>query len=435
VSGCADNGLLLAAAGCLLLAGCGSGAAGGDRNGQMAAACDPAVEFCGSVPLSVNACSDSAFWPLTLQSGQRPLTVHYSRLGERAKAAEVLAAIEQSWTVQVDQLGFAAPLDDGGACGADGRYDVFLWAGVDGAYVEAVADNPRTPYNDYSTYMAIDPNGAYGGDLMDTTLAHEFNHAVQASDDWWENPLIFEMTATFAEGLVYPGRSDYFFTIRDFQARPDWSVFYDDAYQTWHMYGAAMFLHFLHQRYFAADRGFIARIWHAMRSDPQADRPDYIDALTAILLNERGVTLNDAMVEFMQWRWFVAGFDDGMHFEQGADWPAPVSYLQANAADASIALDLDAMHYGAAYLLLQNNGDGERRFTVDFAADDLLTAWRLTTAAGDDAKAGIDVPPQASVVLVATALPAEPLSAAALAFDTHTAKLRLTARQVSAPLL
>jgi len=163
--------------------------------------------------------------------------------------------LERSWQVQVDELGFAAPLDDRGACGPDGAYDVFLWPGVDGAFVDSVAANPATPHDDYSTYMAIDALGPYGGDYFDTTLAHEFNHAVQASDDWWESPLIFEMTATFVEALVYPDKADWHYTMEDFQARPQWSLFYDDAYQTWYMYGTAMFLHFLRERHYATDPG------------------------------------------------------------------------------------------------------------------------------------------------------------------------------------
>jgi hypothetical protein len=182
----------------------------------------------------------------------------------------MLAILEHAWEVQVDQLGFSAPLSDDGECGPDGRYDVFIWPAVDGAFVDSVADHPETAHDDYSTFMAIDTTGDYGGALLDTTLAHEFNHAVQASDDWWESALIFEMGATFVETLVYPQQDDWFYVMEDFQARPQWSLFRDDGYRTWYMYGAAMYLHFLHERNFPSDPSFIARIWRGARSEPAA---------------------------------------------------------------------------------------------------------------------------------------------------------------------
>jgi hypothetical protein len=215
-------------------------------------------------------------------------------------------------------------------CGDDGRFDVFIWRNVDGAFVDTVADNPVTPYDDYATYMAIDAFGPYGGELLDTTLAHEFNHALQASDDWWESAFIYEMSATFVEALVYPDQDDYYYTIEDFQNHPEWSLFHDDNYRTWYMYGAAMYLHFLRERHFPQDPSFIARIWNAKRSDPVTRRPDVLDALRSVLLAERGLELDASVIEFMQWRWFVAAFDDGAHFTGGGEsWVRARSNLRA----------------------------------------------------------------------------------------------------------
>lgn len=413
----------------LLAAGCSSGDADeGEEDYFGPVPCDPSTEYCGNIPMSADACSSGEYWPLNVRSGQRPLTIHYSRLTDTATAEEMLSILEHSWTVQVDELGFAPPLDDGGACGPDGRYDVFIWPGVDGAYVASVTENPATPHNDYSTYMAINPYGVYGGGLLDTTLAHEFNHAVQASDDWWESATIFEMSATFVEALVYPEQDDYFYTLEDFQATPQWSVFYNDDYETWHMYGAAMFLHFLKENYFPNDPGFIARVWQASRSPPPDDRPDYLDAIREVLLTERGVDLDEAIVEFMQWRWFVAEFDDGAHFEHGADWPVPVSYQQLDAAEASIDLPLEAMSYGGVYLRIVNDGTAERTFAVDLTEDDMDAAWHLTAVDGSDVFPALAVPAESSRTIVATALPSSTVSASTLSFDPRQASLRLTAQ-------
>ena len=262
---------------------------------------------------------------MCLESRQK--TVHYSLLTDEQKALEMIGLLDESWSVQIDMLGFSPPLDDQGQCGPDGNFDVFIWRGIDGAYVSGVAANPASPHDDFSTFMAIDISGQNGGRFLDTLLAHEFNHALQASDDWWEAAQHYESGATFAEFLVYPDQDDYFFTLEDFQNNPGWSLFYNDSFATWYMYGAAMYLHYLSERYFANDPAFYARIWRAARSVPRGMRPDFIDALRTVLLTERGVMLDETVVEFSQWRWFVGQFDDGAHFLKGAEWPHSVAFI------------------------------------------------------------------------------------------------------------
>jgi len=295
--------------------------------------------------------------------------VHYPRLGNEAKAFEMITLLEESWTVQIDTLGFSAPLDDQGDCGADGSYDVFIWPGIDGAFVSSISKNPATPYQDDSTYMAIDVRGATGGGLLDTYLAHEFNHSLQASDDWTEEGQHYEAGATFAEALVYPDESDWFFEMRDFQNNPQWSLFYDDFGATWYTYAAAMYLHYLYERHYPGDPGFYARIWRATRSNVGDDRPDYLDALRQVLLTERGVTLDDTVVEFMQWRWFVDEFDDGLHYADGADWPHTVAVTDIDATVIPAVQSLDAMIYGANFVRVTNNGTAPVSFNaaVDYS--------------------------------------------------------------------
>ena len=337
----------------------------------------------------------------------------------------MLEYLETAWTREVDDLGFSAPLDDNGQCGNDGRYDVFIWRGVDGAFVDAIAENSATVYDDYTTYMAIDPTGSTGNELLDTTLAHEFNHAVQASDDWWESALIFEMSATFMEALVYPDQDDYYFTIEDFQKHPNWSLFYDDNYRTWYMYGAAMYLHFLSERYFPTDPAFIARIWRMSRSDPAIGRPDYIDALRAVLLNDRGIDLETTIAEFMQWRWFVATFDDGAHFQHGADWPTPVAHREFDATMSQISIEMKVMIYGAEYVRIRNNDSQPRDFRVVLQQSDTDVEWRLATVNGADVINTLSVAPLSEEVVVATVVPVSPVSSATLDFRRRAATLTL----------
>ena len=229
--------------------------------------------------------------------------MHFPRQSNETKAIEMVSLLEEAWTLQVDMLGFDPPLDDAGECGPDGNYDVFIWPGIGGGFVTSVASNPATPHRDFSTYMAFDPAGSNGGALLNSFMAHELNHALQASDDWTEDPQHYEAGATFAESLTYPDDDDWVFELRDFQDNPQWSLFYDDAAATWYTYAAAMYLHYLYDRHFPGDPGFYARIWRGTRSNVGEPRPDYLDAVRNLLMTERGLSLDETVVEFQQWRW------------------------------------------------------------------------------------------------------------------------------------
>ncbi len=411
----------------VMLAACGSGGGSESPASAPVPGCNSATEFCGTIPQSANACTDNQYWPLSIDSVLRPITVHYSRKSEEQSANEIVSYLETSWDIQVGVLGFSPPLDDKGLCGSNGSYDVFIWRGMEGAFVEAISENPQTPYDDYLTYMAIDISGSSGGALLDTTVAHEFNHALQASDDWWESALVFEMCATFVEALVYPQQDDYFFTLIDFQLHPDWSLFYVDNYRTWYMYGAAMYLHFLSEKYYSGDPGFIARIWRMSRSDPSGGGPDFLDALRSMLLGERGISVDETVVEFMQWRWFIAGLDDGTHFAHGADWPAAVIFTDIDASAPQTTVDLSAMPYGAVYLRLVNDESQRRPVQVSLQFGDTDITWALTNVNGDAVAGSVTVPANANITLVATVLPTSPVSTESIEFSARAASLTLSA--------
>lgn len=411
----------------LVLAAC----SGGERNrvepergvtppGETA--CNPDFEYCDPIPGTAEPCTDSEFWPLVTESAIRPLKVHYSRTISEATAVEMIALLEESWDLQVDMFGFSAPLSDRSACGPDDDYDVFIWPGIGGAFVTIVSRNLVTPHRDYSTYMAFDPSGRNGRELLNTFMAHEFNHALQASDDWLEDPQHYEAGATFAESLVYPDDDDWVFELQDFQDNPNWSLFYDDLGTTWYIYAAAMYLHFLYDRHFPTEPGFYARIWRATRS-VGVGRPDYIDALRDVLLSERGLTLEDTVVEFMQWRWFVGDQDDGAHFSLGARWPHQVAETPLDAASIPSSQPLGAMFYGANYFRVTNNTAASLTFsaTVNTAESDV--AWRLLDVANGDITAPITLAPDEFIVLVAVLTPTEEIWSGNLSFVERGASL------------
>jgi len=388
--------------------------------------CNDALEFCGDIPADADPCVEDQYWPLNMSSSIRPLTVSYPRQDIETTVLEMIARLEESWSVQVDTMGFTAPIDDGGACGPDGSFDVFVWPGIGGAYVSSIARNSATPHEDYSTYMAFDPGGINGGAWLNTFMAHELNHALQASDDWTEDAQHYESGATFAEAVVYPDDDDWVFELEDFQDRPHLSLFYDDNGATWYIYAAAMYLHFLHERHYPGDPGFYARIWRATRSNVGDDRPDYFDALRQVLLTERGVTLDETVVEFMQWRWFVDEFDDGAHFSRGADWPHTVAVTDIDATAIPAVHLLDAMVYGANFVRITNSGASPISLLASIDSADADVAWRLLDVAVTDVAGPVTLLPTEEVVLVAVVLPTQEVWTGNLSFEQKNADLVLT---------
>lgn len=156
--------------------------------------------------------------------------IHYTREGVNAASTEFVeqtaAALEHSWNVEIEQLGWAAPPPDKGL-GGDDRYDVYL-LDVEAdylGYVEAteasyVADNPLTTEVEtraYATFMIIDNDysadeaaGYYSAiDTMRTTVAHEFHHAIQHGYDGDEPASwLMEATSNWVQDEVYDDIND-----------------------------------------------------------------------------------------------------------------------------------------------------------------------------------------------------------------------------------
>ena len=342
------------------------------------------------------------------------------------KATEMVSLLEEAWALQVDMLGFDPPLDDAGECGPDGNYDVFIWPGIGGGFVTSVASNPATPHRDFSTYMAFDPAGSNGGALLNSFMAHELNHALQASDDWTEDPQHYEAGATFAESLTYPDDDDWVFELRDFQDNPQWSLFYDDAAATWYTYAAAMYLHYLYDRHFPGDPGFYARIWRGTRSNVGEPRPDYLDAVRNLLMTERGLSLDETVVEFQQWRWFVDQFDDGMHFSRGADWPHTVAVTDFDVIALPATESLSAMVYGANFVRVMNTGGAPVSINAELGNITPGETWILLDVANGPVTGPVSVAADDYVVFVAVALPTEEIWTGNLSFAEQTADLSLS---------
>ncbi|MBT4141088.1 MAG: hypothetical protein HOE48_24485, partial [Candidatus Latescibacteria bacterium] len=160
---------------------------------------------------------------------------------------ETIAAFEDSWVKQIDELGYNPPPSDG-----DGVYDIYIsslgtqsvygltWPlGSDTilpSYIEV--DNNFTDANVYFTQ---------GLDGLKVTAAHEFFHAIQFgyyadfNAAWWQ-----EMTATWMEDVVYPEINDFYAYVPSRMNDPEASLdFFSGALP----FGGAVFSHYVEQVY------------------------------------------------------------------------------------------------------------------------------------------------------------------------------------------
>lgn len=379
-------------------------------------------------PISGDAwpCDSPELWPLSVESDEYPVLVHF-RPSQEDIAGRVLELTETSWQVEVETLGFRSPLDDGGSCGPDGRFDVFIWAGIDECYVDIIGPEPDTSWDDRLAFMVVDPFGPYGGDVLDVTVAHELNHACQAADDWWESAFVFEMTSVFVEDLVFDDDNDYMSILEDFQSHPDWSIDRDDGYETWYMYGAALYLHFLNEHYFDGDATFVSEAWRLSRNQPGSDivptanEPDFEDALSQLLMEAVGLEFVQTVAPFARWRWYTGDRDDGAHFDEGALFPSEAAVrvsAQVSPETGRVDIEPAPMMLGSAYVEVSSESADGFRLSLDSAATDVR--WVVQAVPGiEDGSDGetLDVsvgPVEVSLTLdgsrtiILTALPTGP---------------------------
>jgi hypothetical protein len=352
---------------------CAEGAVCQD-DGTCGEACDEAHECsqaytCRDSKCAYDPCGHPEFWPLALESKTLPVVVHYRHPAEAEVAAKSLGLVEHSWAFETTELGWDPPLPDGGRCGADERFDVFIWRTYRAGTADVFAENPDTAWDDQFAYLIVDPWGPYGGDILDGTICHELNHAIQARYDWHETPLFFEMTAQFVEDLVFDDDDNYRTLLADFQQRPDWAFDFDDEYETWYFYGTALYFFYLRDGVLDGDVRFVPDLWRACQNPAGENEPDFADALDAMLRERTGgrLTYLDSLVAFTRWRWYTGRRDDGHHFEEGASFPEQAEVRidrRVAVGDPPARIEPGPMMLGVSYVTIARAAGGARTATV-----------------------------------------------------------------------
>jgi hypothetical protein len=344
----------------------------------------------GAIPPGTLAYQHPEYWPYAEASSNYPFLVHYRVPEELAMVRRVIECLDAAWKMQIVIQGYTPPPSDAGLCGPDGRFDVFIWRGINTCEVDKIGDAIVTPWGGRASFMKLDPWGTYGGDSLAPTVAHEFNHATHAANDWDEIPIAFEMSASYVEQFYGPVEA---YSVLDFQSRPDWGLLRDDKYKTWYMYGSALYLHFLRDHYFNGDDGFLPELWVAVRNLPpdfKVNKPHFVDGINAFL-NPRGSSFLDSVVGFARWRYYAGWRDDGAHFRRLPTWTAQHAFLpeatlvipQLTLAPLTREIVPAPMLTGSAYLEIKRANETQTSFQVSInAAADPALRWVVQAVPG-----------------------------------------------------
>jgi hypothetical protein len=256
------------------------------------------------------------------QHGTEHFLIHYTLIGQDGvdpadgnqnglpDYVELVAeALEFSWQTEIDQYGWAAPPSDSGK-GGDDRIDVYIedimgdgyagYADSEGGYVGDNPNTPETEHHAYYSYLGLDNNYVEVLDddvdetptqLMQATVAHEFNHVLQGGyDDNDPHYWLYEATATWMEDEVFPDVNDGVYYLDSLFGSPDTCLVAELPVRegTVHWYATWLFMRMLSERH---GHEVVRTIWEESR---RLDSFESIDAALA----PYGETLDSATRDF-----------------------------------------------------------------------------------------------------------------------------------------
>lgn len=264
--------------------------------------------------------------------GTAHFLVHYTLTGDDAVDPDdldgdgtpdyverVAETLEVVWQAEVESFGWAPPPGDRDE-GGDSRIDVYLenllpegFAGYVDTELGFVGDNPQTSQrerraaygymgldNDYIEVLKEMDDPDAPQEVMQTTIAHEFNHILQAGyDNFDRHTWLYEASATWIEDEVFDDINDSVFYLYDLFERPELClVSWDSWYADW------LLLRLMSERY---GRDVVRSIWEHSRT---------LDGFEAIdeALAPFGSSLEDEVYDFVIANLLRA-------YQEGADYP------------------------------------------------------------------------------------------------------------------
>lgn len=326
--------------------------------------------------------------------GTEHFLIHYTRTGRMAveptdldgSAApdyveRLAATLEHVWQVQIDELGWPAPPGDG-FLGGDARLDVYLEDILTGGYAGYVdteggflGDNPGTPEQERRAafaYMVLDNDyreaeSTYGETamgLMQATVAHEFNHAIQAGiDDRDLHAWLYEAAATWMEDQVYDDIDDGIYYLNSLYKNPDICLVAEVARgDDLHWYSSWLLLQMMSERY---GPEVVRSIWENLR---QYNGFGAVDAALA----EHGSSLVLESRDFAVAN-LLRAYDEGHLY--------PTVRVEGEAAPGTFEPPDGVQSLGADYVRLAGSG----LLTVTLASLDASLSLRAVGVRGGEA--------------------------------------------------
>ncbi len=258
-----------------------------------------------------------------------PVCVHWVRSTSDAPrhdawAETTLRVVRRVWRLQVEQLGYRAPLKDGER-GGDGRLDVYLAdIGARGLFGYCVPEQtgPASGHaaGTAASYCVLDDDFARDQFAqrpvrsLRVTAAHELFHAVQFAYDYREDPWLQESTATWMEERFADHADDNRRYLPYGQLRiPGIPL---DRYQAggFAQYGAWVFWENLSER-FGDD--VVRQVWATARARPGVrGGASSLEALSATLREHGGLSSVFA-------RYAADNLARASRYDEGRSWPRP----------------------------------------------------------------------------------------------------------------
>ena len=319
-----------------------------------------------------------------LDSTLRPVRCHWEDEEYAYQCDEIIPAIEEAWDVQVDELGWPAPIMD-----SNGILDIYVAStgSTGGAYAYG-------PYKDQDwsdgrlgthAYIAIDPE-------YDTwirwTMLHEFNHVLQFGIDVAEPAYLpWEGTATAAEFWTDSALTPLPDYIADFQATPfagligdGWMLWDEHDIWSYYEYGGSLWLLHLDAWYGDGAGSAGLELWLNGIQDSWTNEPDFIDA--------SGEFTGDWVSAWMDFSVERARIGTPDAPAWAAEWADPDFAIGVDAShevrDLPVAIYpvIEPLQTGAIYAELSGLTEGQE-FTVSHDGD-ASVGWGLLVVDGED---------------------------------------------------
>jgi hypothetical protein len=310
--------------------------------------------------------------------------IHYDTGGTHAILSTayrdaIATHAENVWDQEVTTMGFRSPPPDGSdpdGGGGNDKYDIYvqeLGAGLygycQGSYYYSGGGYPT---NAATSYVVIDNNYPYSQfgypdpvDPMKITVAHEFNHAIQAAHDINESTWYKEATSTWMEDVVYDDVNDYRNYLSQFLNSLYQSINYHNGSLRW--YGACVWNFYLYE---TLGYEVIVDNWYQMESSSATL------GMMDLNLNSYGTSMEECYADFAVWCWFTGSRNDGNHFEEGGYWYTASVMRGHNSYPIAIGGPTPGWepdNYGCNYITMNNPGGGGDGLLISYDGPSLLS--------------------------------------------------------------